>query len=168
MTHVHVMTGELSWRKGQPILQRHGTMERGTSGRSPAPDISCSVSEDTRVRASHVSELTCPRRVTLAAWHRYFRPNEAHMAQGLAPSGCSYLAGKLRAPESVHSAPSNILSGVACAWPGARPERLPVLQLRCHATGRTCVSRACPAPTGPICLLDGHAVRICINTGFQL
>ena len=42
----------------------------------------------------HKVESQCPTQLSVAAWRRYFRPNEGHMVQGLAPSGCSYLAGK--------------------------------------------------------------------------
>lgn len=47
--------------------------------------------------------MALPLTVTQAPWRRYFRPNEGHMVQGLAPSGCSYLAGKPVIPHRVRS-----------------------------------------------------------------
>lgn len=47
--------------------------------------------------------ILCPRQVRLGLWRRYFRPNEGHMVQGLAPSGCSYLAGKPSGLPDMHS-----------------------------------------------------------------
>ncbi len=103
----------------------------------------------------------------LALWRRYFRPNEGHMVQGLAPAGCSYLAGKpldfrqraqqhMQRPERVDHAQPGI------AYRAAVAEDLQ------YATEWTCVSIACHDfdPQTPFHLLGvGMQATLRMNRG---
>ena len=40
-----------------------------------------------------VLQSPCTQLLSLVLCSRYFRPNEGHLVQGLAPGGCLYLAG---------------------------------------------------------------------------
>ena len=166
LTRKHAMTGVWSWKKGRCIPQRHGTLGKGTSGEPPVLSLQ-PTGEVSRIQGMHGSPIALPQTVSPTPWRRYFRPNEGHMVQGLAPAGCSYLAGKpldfrqraqqhMQRPERVDHAQPGI------AYRAAVAEDLQ------YATEWTCVSIACHDfdPQTPFHLLGvGMQATLRMNRG---